>query len=389
MKNVDLVIIGGGMVGLMLAAKLKDCPLRIALIEGFPSKIPLENITHRVSALNPASQMLLEQAGIWQDIMALRATPYNQMEVWEKDGFAKIGFCGKPMGLARLGYIVENHLIQQLLWEKAERQKNLEILTALPQTIAMSDHNAVISLDNGQLLSTKLVVGADGAASWVRKQADIPLIYRDYGHHALVCNVTTAQPHENKARQIFSKNGILAFLPLHQANLCSIVWSQPPDQAQYLLHCDEAEFNHMLSRAFDNRLGLCALQSERKTIPLTARYARDFAKPRIALIGDAAHTIHPLAGLGVNLGFQDAQALAGELEKHFMAGMDIGEYRYLRYYERTRKVEAVKMLAAMQGLKTLFNGDHPLKKLVRGIGVNLTDRCQPLKEQLMLQALGL
>ncbi len=389
MKTFDLVIVGGGMVGLALAASLRKAPLRIAVIESFPPQTSTEQITNRVSALNLASQNLLTELGVWSDLTAIRATAYNDMEVWEKDSFAKIEFSGKNLGLTHLGHIVENHLIQHTLWQNVLSQKNAEILTALPQTIAVTDSNAIMTLNNGHMLSAKLIVGADGANSWVRKQADIPLVFRDYGHHALVCNVKTEEPHQNTARQIFAGESILAFLPLHNANLCSIVWSQPPKQAEYLTQCTEEEFNKALTVAFDGKLGLCQVKGARNSIPLTARYARDFAKKRIALVGDAAHTIHPLAGLGVNLGFQDVISLAQEIEKNLSMNVDIGEYRYLRHYERWRKTEAVKMLVAMQGLKDLFNGSNPIKKLVRGIGLSATNQFTPLKGQLIKQALGI
>lgn len=389
MKSYDVVIIGGGMVGLALAASLHNSPLRLAVVEGFPPQTPIETVTERVSALNLASQQLLEELGVWQSLRQLRATPYAQMQVWEKDSFAEIAFDCKPLGLSHLGHIVENHLIQHQLWEQVQQQKNAEILTALPTRMNIGQHNAIISLDNNELLSTKLIVGADGANSWVRKQADIPLSFRDYGHYALVCHVKTTEPHQNVARQIFAPDSILAFLPLHQADLCSIVWSLPPERAQFLTSCDESEFNKALTVAFDNRLGLCRVASNRKTFPLTARYARNFAQNRTALIGDAAHTIHPLAGLGVNLGFQDAVYLAYQIEKNLNSGLDIGEYRTLRQYERSRKAEAAKMLITMQGLKDLFSGDNPLKKLVRGIGLTATNRFEPVKNQLIKEALGL
>ncbi len=389
MKTFDLVIVGGGMVGLALAASLRKASLRIAVIESFPPQTSTEQITNRVSALNLASQNLLTELGVWSNLTAIRATAYNDMEVWEKDSFAKIEFSGKNLGLTHLGHIVENHLIQHTLWQNVLSQKNAEILTALPQTVAVTDSNAIMTLNNGHMLSAKLIVGADGANSWVRKQADIPLVFRDYGHHALVCNVKTEEPHQNTARQIFAGESILAFLPLHNANLCSIVWSQPPKQAEYLTQCTEEEFNKALTVAFDGKLGLCQVKGARNSIPLTARYARDFAKKRIALVGDAAHTIHPLAGLGVNLGFQDVISIAQEIEKNLSMNVDIGEYRYLRHYERWRKTEAVKMLVAMQGLKDLFNGSNPIKKLVRGIGLSATNQFTPLKGQLIKQALGI
>lgn len=389
MKTFDLAIIGGGMAGLALAASLEKQPLRLVIIEGFPIETDINTVTNRVSALNLSSEKLLTSLNVWQSLIQLRATEYHSMSVWEKDSFANIQFNTQGLGISHLGHIVENHLIQHCLWEKVKQQKNVEILTALPQHLGITESNAIITLNNGQLLSTKLIVGADGANSWVRKQTDIPLIFRDYGHHALVCNVETAQPHQQCARQIFAKDSILAFLPLHRTHLNSIVWSLPDEQANYLSKCDEEEFNRTLSVAFDMRLGLCKLQSERQTIPLTARYARDFAQNRIVLIGDAAHTIHPLAGLGINLGFQDVMTLTQTIEHNLSLGVDIGAYRYLRSYERKQKTEAIKMLIAMQGLKDLFAGENPVKKLIRGIGLSTTNQLEFVKTELMKQALGL
>ncbi|MDO4429704.1 MAG: FAD-dependent monooxygenase [Lonepinella koalarum] len=387
MKNVDLIIIGGGMVGLALAASLKECDLKIALVERSPLTKPISEVGFRVSAINLASENLLRQTQVWENLP--RKTAYRQMQVWERDSFAQIHFDSNSLGLSHLGHIVENHLIQQALLQQVSTQKNTEILTALPIQVNVGEDNLLLQLNDGQFLCGKLIVGADGANSWLRKQADIPLSFRDYGHHALVCNVKTAEPHQHTARQIFSGDSILAFLPLHEENLCSIVWSLPPEKAEFLTHCDNTEFNKQLSVAFDHQLGLCEVQSARQTYPLTARYARNFAQHRIALIGDAAHTIHPLAGLGVNLGFQDALMLATEIKKYLHLQQDIGKYRHLRNFERHRKTEAVKMLATMQGLKELFATDNPLKKFIRGIGLSAVDKLPILKDELIKQALGL
>ncbi|WP_109078883.1 FAD-dependent monooxygenase [Aggregatibacter kilianii] len=390
MKTFDLAIIGGGMTGLALAAALQQSGLSLAIIEAHPPQgFSLENLTPRVSALNLASSRWLDELGAWQHIMQQRVAPYDAMSVWEQDSFAKIEFTTQGLGVPQLGHIVENDLIRQALWARVAQSKTVEIITALPRSLGITDRNAILTLDDGQMLSAKLAVGADGANSWLRKQADIPLTFRDYGHTALVCHVQTEEPHGHCARQVFSPESILAFLPLAQDNLSSIVWSLPAEQAEYLQHCDEAEFNKKLTVAFNNTLGLCSVKTPRYTFKLTARYARNFAQNRIALIGDAAHTIHPLAGLGVNLGFQDAKILAQEILRHQHDGVDFGEYRYLRNYERNRKAEAAKMLLLMQGLKDLFSGDHPLKKLIRGIGLSATNKMGLLKEQLIKQALGL
>lgn len=394
MKNADIVIVGGGMVGLALAALLKDSPCQIKIIENREPHFDLTQISHRVSAINTRSQRMLEKVGVWQTLPQDRLSPYYKMAVKEKDSFANIEFdLNEPMirtlGLSQLGFIIENQQIQYHLWQQVRQQTNTEILIAQPQKWGISDTNAVISLTNGEMISAKLVIGADGANSWVRQQAQIPLVSQDYQHTALVCNVKTAEPHQQTARQIFAPESILAFLPLHDPYSCSIVWSLPPLEAQRFVACETKAFNQALTIAFDNQLGLCELQSERAIYPLTARYARDFAQPRLALIGDAAHTIHPLAGLGVNLGFADAIALADTLNHLLEEGKDIGEYRHLRSFERQRKVEALRTLSAMGGLKALFAGDNPLKKLLRGVGLSLTNQLPPIKKLLIEQATGI
>lgn len=389
MKNADLVIVGGGMVGLALAAQLADADCHIKIIEKYPPQPLSETYSNRVSAINFASQQMLQAVGSWQKIANDRLSPYTKMAVCEKDSFAKIQFDHqdpliKQLGLAQLGMIVENDRIQTALWQTVSEQANVEILQDSPKTLGVNEAGAFLTLESGEMLTAKLVVGADGAHSWVRAQSQMPLISQDYQHTALVCNVNTAEPHEKTARQIFAPDSILAFLPMADEHCCSIVWSLPPEQARALQTMDESAFNRALTIAFDNQLGLCELQSSRAIYPLVARYARDFAKPRVALIGDAAHTIHPLAGLGVNLGFGDAIALAETLKQHLQQGNDIGEYRHLRHFERTRKTEAIKVLAAMKGLKELFHGDNPLKKLVRGVGLTLTDH-NPLVKKFFIE----
>lgn len=401
-QSFDATIIGGGMVGLALANALADSELKVAVIEGkTPSMTIAQEHEIRVSALSAASKNLLTNIGAWDYIAQNRHQPYSKMSVWEKDSFGKIAFDAaslKSNEQASLGAIVENSIIQQALWLAAEKADNITLFHPYHcQSIAMGERETWLTLVGAnddtkhltQQLTSKLVVGADGANSWLRKQAEIGLTSWDYSHHALVATIETDMTHDNTARQIFSPDSILAFLPLNEPNLCSIVWSQQPDDAQELQGCDEIEFNRRLTAAFDNRLGYCQVKSARGVFPLTMRYAQSFAKERIALIGDAAHTIHPLAGLGVNLGFLDAAALAQELLANHAAGKDIGAYKNLRHFERWRKSDAMQMIAGMEGFKQLFSGDNPLKKLVRDIGLVAVDKFTPAKEVFIKHAMGL
>ncbi|MCG8709863.1 FAD-dependent 2-octaprenylphenol hydroxylase [Brenneria sp. 4F2] len=392
MQTFDVVIAGGGMVGLALACGLQGNGLRIAVLEQRPADAQAlgKEYALRVSAINAASERLLRHLGVWESLEAQRISPYNDMQVWDKDSFGKISFSGEEFGFSHLGHIIENPVIQQALWQRAAQLSDITLLApAALKQIAWGENEAFITLEDGSMLTTRLVVGADGAHSWLRQHADIPLTFWDYGHHALVATIRTASPHQSVARQVFHGDGILAFLPLGDPHLSSIVWSLSPDKAQAMLTSPTDEFNRRLATAFDMRLGLCERVSERQVFPLTARYARSFAAHRLALIGDAAHTIHPLAGQGVNLGFMDVAELIAELKRLQSQGKDIGQHLYLRRYERKRKHSAAVMLASMQGFRELFAGYNPAKKLLRDLGLMLADNLPGVKPTLVRQAMGL
>lgn len=392
MQSVDVAIVGGGMVGLAVACGLQGSGLRVAVLEQrVPEPLAADAPPQlRVSAINAASEKLLTRLGVWQDILSRRASCYHGMEVWDKDSFGHISFDDQSMGYSHLGHIVENSVIHYALWNKAQQSSDITLLApAELQQVAWGENETFLTLKDGSMLTARLVIGADGANSWLRNKADIPLTFWDYQHHALVATIRTEEPHDAVARQVFHGEGILAFLPLSDPHLCSIVWSLSPEEAQRMQQASEDEFNRALNIAFDNRLGLCKVESARQVFPLTGRYARQFAAHRLALVGDAAHTIHPLAGQGVNLGFMDAAELIAELKRLHRQGKDIGQYIYLRRYERSRKHSAALMLAGMQGFLDLFSGTNPAKKLLRDIGLKLADTLPGVKPQLIRQAMGL
>jgi len=391
LQSVDVAIVGGGMVGLAVACGLQGSGLRVAVLENHvPEPLsPDAAPALRVSAINAASEKFLTHLGAWPDI-AKRASCYHGMEVWDKDSFGRIDFDDKSFGFSHLGHIVENAVVHSALWQRAEQCSDITLLApAEIQQIAWGENDAFLTLKDGSMLTTRLVVGADGANSWVRNKADIPLTFWDYNHHALVATIRTAEPHQAVARQVFHGNGILAFLPLSDPHLCSIVWSLSPADAQMMQTASHEEFNRALSSTFDLQLGLCQLESERQVFPLTGRYARSFASHRLALVGDAAHTIHPLAGQGVNLGFMDAAELVSEIRRLHREGKDFGQHLYLRRYERSRKHSAALMLASMQGFRELFAGSNPAKKLLRDVGLKLANTLPGVKPKLVRQAMGL
>jgi 2-octaprenylphenol hydroxylase len=312
------------------------------------------------------------------------------MEVWEQDSFAKIQFDAERLSQPDLGHIVENRVIQLALLDCIKQLNNVTLMAPERcQNIAFGESEAWLTMESGKSLTAKLVVGADGANSWVRRQLDIPLTHWDYGHSAIVANIRCAEAHDKTARQVFRPQGPLAFLPLAESDLCSIVWSVAPEEAEQLCGVSDSEFNKSLTAAFDNRLGLCKVEGQRQAFPLKMRYARDFVCERVALVGDAAHTIHPLAGQGVNLGLLDAASLAQELKALWQKEQDIGQKSNLRHYERWRKAEAAKMITTMQGFRDLFDGSNPAKKLVRDLGMLFADKAPGVKDEFMRRALGL
>lgn len=389
MQATDVIIIGGGMVGLTLALALEHSGLKVAVIEGQQPDPVLPVIPeNRVSAINLASQTLLERLHAWPQQTA-RLGPYTKMAVWEADSNAHIDFSAALMHQSHLGHIIENRVLQLSLLEQAKTRAHIDLyLPARANTVSVSEQGAFVLLDNGIPLTGRLIVGADGARSWLRKQLQPGMMEWDYDHSALVATVATQVPHQQTARQIFRGKDILAFLPLADPHHCSVVWSCDPDAAAERLALSDEDFNKTLSLAFDMQLGPCEVLSPRMAIPLTARFSQQFCGPRWALIGDAAHTIHPLAGQGVNLGLQDAAALAETLTKLNQQGRDIGALAELKSFERWRKAEAATMLATMEGLKRLFGQANPIIKSVRGIGLNLTNRLTPLKRKLAAHALG-
>ncbi|WP_133406120.1 FAD-dependent monooxygenase [Parashewanella tropica] len=388
-QSYDVAIIGGGMVGLATAIGLAQANINTIVIDA-GSIEPVEGEPRlRVSAINKASQNLLSNLGVWQYIDDSRVGDYDQMEVWTKDGLGSIHFDAESEMETKLGSIIENDNITQALAKRAQECHSLtHIQNQKVNNIAFGDKESWLTLSDGSSLTTSLVIAADGANSRVRQQSKIPLSFWDYDHHAIVATIKTVEPHNHCARQVFSPEGPLAFLPLNDDHQCSIVWSVPPAKSKELMAMSPEEFEKSLTAAFDGKLGLCQLDSERLAFPLRMRYARHFARQRLILAGDAAHTIHPLAGQGVNLGFLDAASIIETLIDLKEQNLDLGEYRNLRALERWRKAEAVEMIASMEALKRLFAGDNPIKKAIRDFGLNLVDQFGILKTVFAKQALG-
>ena len=390
--DYDLVIAGGGMVGSTLACALRDADLKIALLESAPLERirPGEETDLRVSAVNRASQRIFAAVGAWSDMTAWRVSPFRDMRVWDAGGFGQIHFDSATLGEPLLGWIIENRVIQYALLERVRQLPAVELLCPAALETAWPEDTGGwrVRLTDGREFTTRLLVGADGAQSKVRELAEIDTRGWSYHQKALVANVRTAEPHQETAWQRFLSTGPLAFLPLHDGR-CSIVWSTTPEQADQLLALDEYNFAQALTEAFERRLGEIVQVGPRGAFPLRLQHARAYVKPGLALIGDAAHVVHPLAGQGVNLGLLDAATLAEVLLDGLAAGHEVGALRVLRRYERWRKSDNLPMLGIMDGFKRLFGNSLPPVRLLRNLGLNLTDAAGPLKNAMARRAMGL
>ncbi|AZZ97429.1 FAD-dependent oxidoreductase [Pseudoalteromonas sp. R3] len=387
MQQVQVCIVGGGCVGLALALGLAKNNISVMVLDAGPEPQPLsEAYGARVSAISLASQSLFESLGVWDAIKAQRATAYRKMSVCDADSFGRIQFNAQQLALPELGHIIENDAIRFALYQALQQHSQASLLFGSRyQSIHQTDSDVLITLEQGTPVMAKLLVAADGANSGVRSQFNLPISFWDYDHHAIVATIKTEQPHDATARQVFLPDGPLALLPLSDPHTQSIVWSTAPEHARELMAMDEQSFNKALSAASDLQCGLCKVQGERAVFPLTMRYAQQWLTGKVVLMGDAAHTIHPLAGLGMNLGLKDAAHLINALSEE---GEEFASHRTLRDYERSRKLDAQKHIAMMQGLKELFSGSHPLKKLVRGVGLNVVDNLGPIKDLFVQQAIG-
>ncbi len=395
-KKYDIAIVGGGMVGGALACALGNNiegnnALKIALIEGYeaPTQWPENSFDLRVSAISPASKCFFETLGVWNAIREIRATAYTEMHIWDAGGNGSIHFDSADIGEANLGHIVENRIINKTLIEHAHTFDNIDIYCPnTPASFQFDNDFAKLQLDDGTLLQAELLVGADGGQSWVRQQADISVTLNDYQQTAVVTNITTEHAHQHTAWQRFLASGPLAFLPVNENNISSIVWSTRTEEAERLCELDETAFKQELEIAFEKKLGKILHAGPRVRFPIKGQHAKNYVKPHLALVGDAAHTIHPLAGQGVNLGFADVQCLAEVILTAHAAHKPIGSFKTLRRFERTRRGDNLLMLEAMGVFKKLFSNNTPGLRELRNIGLDISDRTIPIKYFFMAKALG-
>jgi 2-octaprenylphenol hydroxylase len=384
-NDFDILIAGGGMVGGTLACALGGSGLKVGVIEPQTLVATGQGPGLRVSAITLASQTVFENIGAWSD---MRAAPVEAMRIWEGDSI--LNFDSAELGEPCLAWIIDNSVIVAALATRQRQFSNIEALSpARMVTVQVGEQRVSVRLEDGRELQTKLLVGADGADSRVRRAAGIGWTRHDLGQSAIVALVKIERPHARTAWQHFLATGPLAFLPLADPQLVSIVWSADTVRAAELMYLDAPAFNAELQAAFGDHLGNVRLASERAAIPLALGFARDYSAHRVVLIGDAAHTVHPLAGQGVNLGILDAATLAEILLAAGGQKRDLGAQSLLRRYERARKGADVGMQAVTGGFRYLFGSQLPGMRALRDMGLRFTEHLPPLKNYFMRRASGL
>ncbi len=383
----DVLIVGAGLVGASLAVAMGGASLRVALVEAKPpvAAAPAD-WDSRIYAISPANRAFLDTIGVWGRLDPARMASVQQMTVFG-DRRSRIEFSAYEAGVESLAWIVESGALARALWSVMERQPNLTLVCpAIPERLELSESAARLSLDSGRSVDARLVVGADGAQSFVRDQASIRADRKPYGQLGVVANFYCERPHRGTAFQWFRQDGVLAWLPLPE-NRISMVWSTSEAHAQELLVMPPDALCQCVADAGANTLGQLKLITAPAAFPLARMTVSSMVAQRVALIGDAAHVVHPLAGQGVNLGFGDAAELAKVLLS-VRPGRDVGDRLLLRRFERARAEDILAMRWATHGLERLFLAGKPGLGAVRNLGLNFVDRMQVLKMLLVKHALG-
>lgn len=388
MSNYDIIVMGGGMVGAAFACALGDRPIRIAVVEPYEAPWDWNDdaFANRVSAVTRATEQVFRAVGAWEGMAARQVQPYQQMHVWDATGSGVVHFDAAELGEPNLGHIIENRVILAALLERMAEFENIDFLCPAEAAEVVWGEAQQITLTDGRTLTAPLVVGADGSRSWVRREAGIETTGWGYDQTAVVATIKTSKHHQDTAWQRFMPTGPLAFLPLPQG-YSSIVWSTTPDEADRLMALEDSAFLDALQSAFGEQLGRMEWTGPRGAFPLMLQHADHYIKPGVALIGNAAHTIHPLAGQGLNLGISDAAALAEVLVEAGPARF--GDMAVLRRYERWRKADNIAMTGSMDIFKRLFSNDQPVLRWLRNEGLRLTNAAGPVKHFFVRRAMGL
>jgi len=388
MKRHDVVVVGGGVVGAATALALARQGFDVALIEkgAAPAPFKPEHYDARVYAISPGSARFLQGCGVWGQVVAQRVSPYTRMQVWEGTPAQSLTFDAAELAVPELGYIIEDSLLRAMLWSALA---GAPVLTGVQVTsLSLDSGKPRLKLSNGEVLEAELIVAAEGADSPLREWAGIEVGGWAYPQRSIVANVTTEKPHRGTAYQHFMPGGPLAFLPLADGR-SSIVWSTDTAEAEALMALPDAAFRERLGEAFHQHLGAITAADKRYAFPLRLLHAQNYVAPGVALVGDAAHVIHPMAGQGLNLGLADVEALVAVVVEARKQKKSVGALRALQRYERARKADNVEALALVDGLHRLFRLRAPELGGLRELGMSLVGRAGMVKTALAKRAMGI
>ncbi len=389
--DADVVVVGGGIIGGTFACLLGQAGLKVILLDAGVRQVnQLKKVDARVFAITLASEQILKKAGAWRRLEENDIACFRKMHVWDENGLGEIQFDSASICQATMGYIISHQTIVDALQEKLLDMENVRCIWAVSPAFIKDETDAMLlETEDGLQFRSKIVVAADGSHSKLRSLANIHYQKHDYKQSALACIVTTEFPHAEVARQRFLKRGPLAFLPMIDPHQSAIVWSTSPDHAQRLKEMDKSAFHFELAEAFANELGEIKESTERIVFPLSRAQAEHYVQSRMALIGDSAHSVHPLAGLGANLGLLDAAALAEVVVDSVQRGRDPGRLQVLRRYERRRKGENQNVMYLMDGFKQLFENQSQSVQWLRNFGLDMIDSLPFAKHAIMKRAMGL
>lgn len=391
-EKTDVLIAGGGYVGMVTAVAIKaSAPhLSVTVVDGAP--LDMWKKDPRASSIAAAAVRMLKQLGCWQEIEE-RAQPITDMVITDSRTSDPVRpvfltFEGDVEPGEPFGFMVENHILNTALHKRAA-ELGIQFIGATSVLSFDNQPNAITApLSDGQVFTAKLLIAADGARSKLRDMAGIKTVNWDYGQSGIVCNVKHEKPHHGRAIEHFLPSGPFAILPLTN-NRSSLVWTERTEDAERLLKEDDFVFEAELEQRFGHHLGAITVENLRRAFPLGLTLVREYVKPRFALVGDAAHRIHPIAGQGMNLGFRDAAAIAEIIVETDRLGLDIGSFAALERYQSWRRFDTVQMGITTDILTRLFSNDSSALRTLRTIGLGLVDRLPPMKQYFIKQAAGL